>query len=95
MTRDEGRHSRHVDGNVLAGPLAEIFTADVTAAHTECTHCGSAGPVAMLLVYADAPGLVARCQQCGEVVLRYVRTTDTGYLDMRGTVALSFAMPPS
>jgi hypothetical protein len=95
MTLEEDVQSRHVDGNILAGPLAEVFRAEVTAAHSECTHCGSIGPVARLLVYTDAPGFVARCQQCGEVVLRYVRTTDTGYLDMPGTVTLSFTLPPS
>jgi ribosomal protein S27AE len=95
MTPDEHLPSRHVDGNILAGPLAEVFTTDVTAARSECAHCGSVGPVAMLLVYAEAPGLVARCQRCGDVVLRYVRTTDTGYLDMRGTLTLSFTLPPT
>lgn len=82
----------YVDGNVLAGPLSEVFVADVTVATSQCTHCGCTGPVARLHVYADAPGLVARCQSCSEVVLRIVRTKGAVWVDMRGTVVLSIPL---
>jgi hypothetical protein len=49
------------DGNVLAGPLSEVFAVDVTAATVRCAHCGMTGAVATLRVYAHAPGSVARC----------------------------------
>ncbi|MBP0457753.1 DUF6510 family protein [Streptomyces montanisoli] len=94
MTSEEHLPDDHVDGNALAGPLAEVFTADVTVAQSECAHCGATGPVARLLVYRDAPGLVARCQECGQVVLRYVRTASAAHLDMRGTVTLAFSLAP-
>jgi hypothetical protein len=76
------------DGNVLAGPLSEVFAVDVTAAIVRCAHCGATGPVATLRVYSRAPGRVARCPGCEEVVLRLVRTPDTAWLDLRGTVSL-------
>jgi hypothetical protein len=76
------------DGNALAGPLSEIFAVDITAAEGHCTNCGSTGPVARLRVYASGPGMVARCPECGQVVMRFVRTTDSAWLDMRGTVSL-------
>lgn len=79
----------HLDGNVLAGPLSEIFAADVTIATSRCAHCGYTGLLARLHVYANAPGLVARCQECGGVVLRVVRTTSTACLDLTGTALLS------
>ncbi|MEU8797001.1 DUF6510 family protein [Spirillospora sp. NPDC048819] len=79
----------HIDGNAMAGPLSEIFAVDVTAAVSRCAHCGLTGPVAGLRVYGRAPGLVARCQGCGHIVLRLVRGPGTVWLDMRGTVALS------
>ena len=41
-----------------------------------------------------APGLVARCPGCDEVVLRLVRTPDRAWLDLRGIVALEIPMPP-
>ncbi|MER5385978.1 DUF6510 family protein [Streptomyces sp. NPDC002688] len=76
------------DGNVLAGPLSEVFAVDVTAAVSSCTGCGSSGPLARLRVYGKAPGLVARCPDCAQVVLRLVRGPDAAWLDLRGTVCL-------
>jgi hypothetical protein len=76
------------DGNTLAGPLSEIFTVDVTTAVVRCVNCAATGPLATLRVYGHAPGLVARCPGCEEVVLRLVRTTDSAWLDLRGTVSL-------
>jgi len=76
------------DGNALAGPLSEIFAVDVTAAEGCCTGCGTTGPIARLRVYGPAPGLVARCPECGQVVLRLVRGPDAAWLDLRGTVSL-------
>ncbi|MEJ3745965.1 DUF6510 family protein [Actinomycetes bacterium KLBMP 9797] len=77
-----------VDGNALAGPLREIFAVDVTAATSQCASCRQAGPVAALRVYDQAPGLVARCPGCEEVVLRLVRTPAEAWLDLRGAVYL-------
>jgi hypothetical protein len=85
----------HVDGNALAGPLREIFAEDVTTATGRCVHCGLTGAVATLRVYRRAPGLVARCPGCGEVVLRLVRTPDSAWLDLRGTVSLAIPMRPA
>ncbi|MFJ9539775.1 DUF6510 family protein [Streptomyces sp. NPDC101225] len=79
----------YVDGNALAGPLAEVFAVDLTAATSRCDHCGRSGPVAGLHVYAQAPGLVARCQDCGEVMIRLVSTAGTSRLDLRGITVLS------
>lgn len=76
------------DGNALAGPLSEIFAVDVTVAEGRCTGCGVSGPLARLRVYGPAPGLVARCPDCGQVVLRFVRGADSAWLDLRGTVSL-------
>ncbi|MGW0150768.1 DUF6510 family protein [Streptomyces sp. NPDC003333] len=82
----------YLDGNALAGPLSEVFAVDVTAATTRCANCGCTGPVARLHVYGyAAPGLVARCQRCGGVVLRTTRTRHGVWLDMSG--ATSLAMP--
>ena len=80
------------DGNALAGPLSEIFAVDVTAAVGRCTGCGSTGPLARLRVYGPGPGLVARCPDCGQVVLRLVRGPDAAWLDVRGTVSLRIAL---
>jgi hypothetical protein len=73
--------------------MAERFTVDITAAIGRCASCGLIGPVAGLRVYAHAPGLVARCPGCQEVVLRLVRGPDRAWLDLRGTLSLQIPLP--
>ena len=80
------------DGNVLAGPLAEVFAVDVTAAIGQCIGCGRTGAVATLRVYSRAPGLVARCPGCDAVLLRVVRTPTSAWLDLSGTSSLRIPM---
>ncbi|MCI2423185.1 DUF6510 family protein [Saccharopolyspora sp. K220] len=84
---------QYLDGNALAGPLAEIFAVDVTTADAQCGGCGRTGPVATLRVYDRAPGMVARCPGCDGVLLRLVRSPDSAWLDLRGTVRLRIALP--
>ncbi|GAA1402860.1 DUF6510 family protein [Catellatospora coxensis] len=81
------------DGNALAGPLREIFAMDMTQAMGRCVNCGDEGPVAGLKVYTHAPGLVARCPSCEEVVMRLVRSPSSAWLDLRGTMSLRIPMP--
>ena len=84
-----------LDGNAIAGALREIFATDVTSAIATCGGCGRAGAVATLRVWGPAPGIVARCPQCEDVMLRIVRAPDRAYLEMRGTLRLGLPMPPS
>jgi predicted RNA-binding Zn-ribbon protein involved in translation (DUF1610 family) len=65
---------------------------DVTAAIATCASCGASGAVAQSRVYVDAPGLVARCPACGEVLLRLVRGQDRAWLDLRGVRCLLLAI---
>jgi hypothetical protein len=80
------------DGNALAGPLGELFGVDVTSATGRCASCGRTDVVAELRVYRHAPGLVARCPGCDEVILRLVRSTDRAWLDLRGIVSLEIPL---
>jgi len=77
-----------VDGNVLAGPLGEIFAVDVTVSVSRCGGCGQEGTVAQLVVYGPDPGWVGRCPGCSAVVLRVVRAPDEAWLDLSGCAAL-------
>ncbi|MFF2521327.1 DUF6510 family protein [Streptomyces liangshanensis] len=81
------------DGNVLAGSFREFFTTDLTTATGTCAGCGHTGPLAELRVYTHAPGMVARCPDCDEVVMRMVRGPEAAWLDMRGTTALRIPLP--
>ena len=80
--------STALDGNAMAGDLREIFAVDVTTARFTCAGCGHADAVATLLLWGRAPGLVARCPHCADVVLRVVRAPDRVFLDLRGSVRL-------
>jgi uncharacterized Zn finger protein len=72
-----------VDGNALAGALAQHMGRDVTAERGTCGHCGSASMIAELVVYPKAPSPVARCPHCGDVVMvvTEIRETITVYND--------------
>jgi Family of unknown function (DUF6510) len=83
----------YVDGNMLAGPLREVFAVEIADATGRCASCGLTGPLAALHVYAHAPGLVARCPACTAVMLRFVRTPDSAWLDLRGTTFLRVPLP--
>jgi hypothetical protein len=52
--------------------------------------------VGALRVYADAPGVVVRCPDCDDVVLRFVRDDGNNrvWLDMRGIRALQIRSAP-
>ena len=81
------------DGNALAGPLQDIFRVDVTAAVGGCGNCGRTGPMAEVRVFDHAPGVVARCSVCDQVLLRLVRGPGRAWLDLRGLTYLQFPAP--
>ncbi len=83
---------RHVDGNALGGILSEVFVIDLTIATTTCAGCRSVSPLAVLDVFLDAPGAVARCRSCGAVQLRLVRSETRAWLDLTGIRALEIPM---
>lgn len=78
----------HLDGNVLAGALSEVFTADVTTARGRCGGCGHMAVLAEAMVYTDAPGLVARCAGCDQVLATVVDTGDRVILSLAGLSAV-------
>jgi hypothetical protein len=82
-----------VDGNDLAGTLGEIFAMDVTTAEGRCAGCGLVSMLGEARVYDRAPGLVARCPGCGQVVLRVVRAPGRAWLDLSGLRYLQLPMP--
>jgi Family of unknown function (DUF6510) len=83
----------YLDGNVLGGPLGEVFAVDLTSAMGQCASCGARAAMGQAHVYLDGPGAVARCQSCGQVLLRLVRTADRAWLDLRGISCLELSLP--
>ena len=77
-----------LDGNAVAGLLAEIFGAEMTAMPSECAHCGNHAEVGSTRAFTQGPGITLRCSMCGEVMARIVQTPGATYMDLRGTAYL-------
>jgi uncharacterized Zn finger protein len=60
----------------------------MTTAKGVCAHCGAVGEIASLVVYLEAPGTVARCRDCGEVVMVVVDHRGIKCVDLRGLRAI-------
>ena len=80
-----------LDANATAGLLYEIFGVEMTAAPTECAHCGNEDEIGTLLAFTQGPGVILRCSTCEHVVLRIVQKPDEIILDARGAVYLRLA----
>ncbi|WP_278102711.1 DUF6510 family protein [Microbacterium proteolyticum] len=61
-----------LDGNALAGRLADLLGWDATDSLVRCRSCGDGGTVGRVAVYASAMGAVARCRSCDAVLLTIV-----------------------
>jgi|SRR5450631_474729 hypothetical protein len=84
-----------LDGNSVAGLLAEAFGVEMTGSPCKCAHCGAVGAMATLLAFTHAPGVVLRCPRCEEVVLRMVTTAEVIYLDVQGAAYIKVQRRPS
>jgi hypothetical protein len=73
-----------LDGNAIAGRLLEVFGHEMTTAKGVCAHCGASHMVAELMVYLQAPGTVARCPSCVEVVMVIVDVREIKCVDVMG-----------
>ena len=71
-----------LDGNAIAGALLEHFGHDMTMAEVRCSHCRSTSLMAELRVYMKAPGAVARCPGCDDVLMVIVNVRGAPRLDM-------------
>jgi hypothetical protein len=80
----------HLDGNVAAGPLGEIFAREVTTAIATCASCGNTGPLGGAMVYGETMGTIVRCVACEQVLLRFAETPHGIRLDMRGIGVLAW-----
>jgi Family of unknown function (DUF6510) len=77
-----------LDGNAVAGLLAEVFALDATSAVVRCAGCGHEDPLGAATVYANAPGVVVRCRGCAGVLMRFAEIRDSVMVDLRGTATL-------
>jgi len=73
-----------LDGNAIAGRLAEIFGAEMTTAVGTCATCGASGCVAEFVVYMRAPGTIARCRSCGSILMVLATIREMNCVDLSG-----------
>jgi hypothetical protein len=81
----------HVDGNVLAGPLSEIFSVDMTMATGTCASCGDAAPLATSMVYLKPKTYIVRCHVCDSVLLTIIQSSQATRIDLSGMASLTIA----
>jgi Family of unknown function (DUF6510) len=79
---------QHVDGNALAGPLAEFFTFDITMATGRCNGCGTVAELARAMVYQSGAGTVVRCGSCDHVLATLVESDDRAWIGFSGMSAI-------
>ena len=77
-----------LDGNAIAGELFDIFGEDMTTATGTCASCGSIRPLAELAVYMSAPGVVARCSSCENIMMVIVEIRGIRCVDFLGVAAV-------
>ncbi|MEO5920973.1 MAG: DUF6510 family protein [Pseudolysinimonas sp.] len=81
-------HMTHVDGNVLAGKLADLFAFDGTMTSIRCPGCSTVEVLATAMVYMDEMGAVARCVHCDAVLLTVVEGDGRSWVSFSGAVAI-------
>lgn len=77
-----------LDGNAVAGPLAEIFGREMTTAHAVCAGCNVDAAVGSLIAYDPGMGIILRCAGCDTAMIRVSRVRSGYWLDVRGTSVL-------
>lgn len=82
-----------LDGNAMAGLLLDVFGAEMTTARGECAHCGAKAYVAEFEVYLEAPGTVARCRGCGNVLMVFVTVRGVTCVDLGGLAEIEPPLP--
>lgn len=65
-----------VDGNVLAGLMAEVLDGDVTTLVGVCAGCGAAAALAETVVEIDEAAAIVRCRSCTHTLLTVLTDGD-------------------
>jgi ribosomal protein S27E len=73
-----------LDGNALAGPLAEVFGGEMTSAVVTCRTCGFTVAIAETVVYPHLPGAVVRCRNCTGLLMVITQIRGVNCVDMLG-----------
>ena len=77
-----------LDGNAIAGLLAELFGTEMTTVDRGCASCGAHHEIGAHRLYRGA-GLVLRCPTCGDVAMRVAMLPDRRMLTLRGSWSIA------
>ena len=83
----EARETRRIDGNGIAGLLAEVAGAEMTTVVRTCQSCGDRRMLGEHHAYRGA-GVVLRCPSCQDVAVVIGVQEDRLVVDWRGTYEL-------
>jgi hypothetical protein len=78
----------HLDGNAIAGLLAEAFGNDMTVAMRDCMHCGDHSALGSHRAYVGA-GVVLRCPGCSQISVRITTLRDRHVVELSGVWKLA------
>jgi predicted RNA-binding Zn-ribbon protein involved in translation (DUF1610 family) len=74
-----------LDGNAAAGALGEVFSFEPTTAEYACGGCGKTGILGATMVYeVRGLGIVVRCPDCDNALIRLAHNAGRHLLDLRG-----------
>ena len=76
-----------LDGNAIAGLLAELFGTEMTTVDRGCASCGAHHEIGAHRLYRSA-GLVLRCPSCGDVAMKIAMLEGRRVLTMHGSWSL-------
>ena len=77
-----------LDGNAIAGLMADVFGTEMTTAVGTCGNCGAVSLVAELAVYLTELGAVVRCRSCESVLMVFVSVREVVCVDLMGLASL-------
>jgi Family of unknown function (DUF6510) len=80
-----------LDGNAVAGLLAEVLGAEPTTSRGTCDGCGAVEPLGAVRVY-KAAGFVLRCPHCESVLAKLVTDGTRTWIDLRGLRTLELLL---
>ena len=83
----------HLDGNMMAGAFADLFTFEVTTATARCASCGAIAELATAMVYVSDAGSVVRCAGCDAVLATVVQGDGRTWFGLRGISAVEVRTP--
>jgi hypothetical protein len=82
-----GARALWLDGNALAGLLAEVFETEMTMAERHCQTCGARSALGAHRAYRGA-GAVLRCPVCGDIAMRIGILADRHVVCIAGELTL-------